>query len=423
MRPTHSLPLLALTLASAFMMFVACSDENEGSGPTLNDPLRSREPGASEDGGTTGNGVAPTASVDGDGVALGPPAVQFIGRFDTRDPDGPKCAWPGCRIVARFSGTSATARLREIDQAWMEGAPSEWDVAIDGTWLPKFVMNANATNELVIAKALPPGVHVVELYKRSEAQTGVVQFLGFDFGDGTLLPPPARKKRRIEIIGDSAASAFGVEGVGLGPDCPGYDWAAQWENFRKSFGVRLGDALDAEVFGTVYSGKGMSKNIWPADKDTMPIIFLRADPLDPKSTWDFTSFIPDVVVVMMGGNDFAIGQPYDEGPATLADFTEAYAAFVALLRQRYESAQIFLVTSASVSDAQPPGRNTRTNVVTGITDVLSRRVSAGDDKVHGVMPRVAQPSELTGCNGHGGPELHQRLADELAEVVRSRTSW
>lgn len=368
--------------------------------------------GATSDAGTPSAQSAPAAP------DLGPPAVQYVGRFDLRDPAGPRCSWPGCRIVANFSGTRVRARLREIDAAWMEGAPSEWDVVIDGATRAKLVLERNATAEHVLAEDLAPGEHRVELYKRSEAQNGTTQFLGFDFAGGALLPPPPRRTRRFEIIGDSAASGFGVEGVG--PDCPGPDWGATWQNFRRSFGAVLAERFDAEVHGSVYSGKGVAQNIHVTDREPMPAVFPRADPNDRTSTWDLSSWVPDVVVIMLGGNDFAIGQPEDRGPATLAAFTDAYAAFLGALRDAYPAAHILAVTSPSTSDAQPEGRRTRTNILAGIDAALARRA---DPRMYAVAPPVAQPGELTGCNGHGSPEYHRRLADDLEAVVRAKTGW
>jgi hypothetical protein len=361
----------------------------------------------------------------------GPPAVQFIGRFDTRDAKGPKCAWPGCRILARFEGNTLSVRLNEIVETWMEGAPSEWDVSVDGQLGAKIVATAGVEKDYPISAAAlsgtsPGSKHVVELFKRSEAQNGVTQFISFDFGPGgRLLAPRPRSQadRRIEIIGDSAVAGFGVEGVGLGPDCPNADWGAMWQNFHKSLGVRLAEDLNAELFGTVYSGKGVSKNIWHPNTETMPIIFSRSNPLDVDSVWDFTAYVPNVVLVMLGGNDFAVGKPVDEGPATLTDFTNAYDSFVMMIRSKYKDAHIFLITSPSVSDEEPPGRYSRTNVKAGIATVVQRRTSAGDTKVYSIEPPVAQPTELTGCNGHGNPEFHQRVANDLRAVVKLKTGW
>lgn len=417
----HRSSSLALVLA----LLVACRSEGGSPRESAGDKLDATEhapPAAAE-----ANPPAVTnVSGDGGGRPLltyppptpnGAPEVQLIGRFDYRDAAAPECAWPGCRAIARFSGTQVSVKLEERSAAWMEGAPSHWDVAIDGVLQPKLVLSPGV-HDYVLATGLPHGDHVVELYKRTEAQNGTTKFRGYDFAGGMLLAPPARRTRRIEVIGDSGIAGFGIEGEGA--DCPGPDWGSQWQNFRAAMGEQLGGALDAEVQGTVYSGKGMAKNIWHPDTDTMPRLFPRALPNDPSSTWDFSRYVPDVVVIMIGGNDFAIGQPVDEGPATLAEFTEAYDAFVVKLRAVYPAAYVFLAVSPSVSDAEPAGRSSRTNVLAGVEDVVARRADA---RVSSVVPPIAQPSELTACNGHGNAAYHRRLAADVAAAVRAKTGW
>ena len=123
----------------------------------------------------------------------GPPQVLFVGRFDTTDPAGPKATWPGSRIVTRFSGTSVSVKLSEYAEDWMDGAPSYWDVSIDHAPPTVIAMIAdNHPHVFELASNLSPGEHEVELYKRSEMQTGITQFLGFDFHGGRSLPAPAR---------------------------------------------------------------------------------------------------------------------------------------------------------------------------------------------------------------------------------------
>jgi hypothetical protein len=249
--------------------------------------------------------------------------------------------------------------------------------------------------------------------------------LVFDFGGGTLLPAPGRKVRMFEVIGDSQFAGFGIDGVmGRGDDCDGPPWSARWENFHESVGFDLASALDAELSGVAFSGKGISRNIWRPNPETMPQLFLRADPLDKTSLWDFTQYTPGVVLIMMGGVDFAIGQPTDEaGPATLDQFTDAYEAFVETIREKYADAHIFLIVSPSVSDKTPAGRNSRTNVMAGVHATVDRRHAAGDQRVYEVIPPVATPDELVGCESHGTPAFHQHLADTLGPVVRAATGW
>src|SRR5690606_36621250 len=130
-----------------------------------------------------------------------------------------------------------------------------------------------------LAKDLPHGEHEVELYKRSETQTGMTQFLGFDFHGGRSLPPPPRQTRRIEVMGDSQSTGFGIEMLNApNHDCPGADHGGRWQNFRKAWGALLGDRYDAEVHGIVFSGKGLIKNIWPDDPDSLVRYYARTNP-------------------------------------------------------------------------------------------------------------------------------------------------
>ena len=359
------------------------------------------------------------AGADAEVSPQGPPAIGFIGRFDTRDPAGPKASWPGTRIVIRFEGTGLTVRLDDELAADKPG-PSEWDATIDGALQPRFTLE-RGPHDYLVATSLTPGVHVVELYKRSEAQVGVTQLLAVDYHGGKLLAPPPPSARRIEIIGDSAATAFGVDGIG--PSCPGANDAAKYENFRESWGATLGARFGADVHGTSYSGKGLVKNIYRPDTEIMPRLFGRANPEDDASTFDLSSWQPHVVVVMIGGNDFDAGLPVDDGPATLDEFTNAYASFVATLRAAYPDAHVYLTPSPTLSDEQPAGRASRTNVKTAIASVVSSRSSAGDARVHAAEPAVAAPAELTGCDGHGGPAFQVRVAQELAAVVAPHVGW
>lgn len=351
----------------------------------------------------------------------GPPAVQLIGRFDKRDPAGPKCGWPGCRIVARFSGTSVSASF--VEQPWDHG-PSEWDVSIDGAIKPApLVMTAGGPHVVQLASGLATGTHVVELYKRTEAQVGVTQFLGFDFHGGTLLSPPPRRTRRIEIVGDSDVTGFGYVGAVTGVCTPAPVWAARFENFRGAWGARLGEKLQAELHGTAFSGKGFYFNIWRPDTETIGVLYPRAEPTDPSSIWDMTSWIPDVVVVAIGGNDYNMGQPEDFGAAPLAGFTQKAREMTTMLRTAYPQAHLFLMAYAVLTDAWPPGRLRRTNVETALQTVRDERVASGDARVYYNAPPIYDPAELTGCDGHGGPAYHERIAAFLEADIRARTGW
>jgi hypothetical protein len=417
MRPIPRALCLAIAIGAAGLACSSSSDKSGAAGGAGGDA-------GGDDGGPTPQGQ-PEGGPGGDAGAdaeigpQGPPAIGFIGRFDTRDPAGPKAAWPGSRIVIRFQGTDLGVRF---DDEFADGkpGPSEWEVTIDGVRQPKITL-AKGAADYQVAKGLAAGVHVVDLYKRSESQVGVTQLLAVDYHGGSLLAPPPPSDRRIEIVGDSSATGFGVDGVG--PDCPVANDAAQWENFRESWGAILGTTFGADVHGSSYSGKGLVKDIWRPDTEVMPLLFPRANPEDDSSTFDLTSWQPHAVVIMIGGNDFDIGQPVDDGPATLDEFTTAYGTLVGNMRAAYPTAHLFLATSPTLSDDYPAGRQSRTNVKTAIASVVAARAGAGDTRVHAVEPSVATAAEITGCDGHGGSAYQVRVAGELAAPIRAAVGW
>jgi hypothetical protein len=342
--------------------------------------------------------------------AGGPPQVQFIGRFDTSDSAGPKASWPGARIVTRFHGTAVSVTLSEYAEDWMLGAPSYWDISIDGAAPTVLGMTAdNQPRVFELAKDLPAGPHLVELYKRSEMQTGITQFLGFDFHGGTSLPPPPRKKRHIEAMADSYGTGYGIVMLNA-PNlvCPGEQHAGKWQNFRLAYPQLLADRFDAEIEGTVYSGKGLTRGIWPTDVDGLIDYYKRSNPNPAQANnaqlFDLKSWPPDVIILAQGTVDNGIG-----------NFRGVYRDFVVdQLRARSPNAHIFLVV---------PGTVAREKFIDTVKSVEAERAAAGDDKVHAVIPGAEEPEEMTGCGYHGSPVYHQRIANEIGAVIAEKLGW
>lgn len=380
-------------------------------------------PQRGSDGGAHGPANPPSSSPASEEPVTSPPgepstgtdhAPLMIGRFETTDPAGPKASWPGTRIIARFEGTAVSVRLREFAEPWMDGAPSFWEVSIDhGEWRPIEMIPDDQPHVFELARGLPPGPHEVELYKRSETQTGITQFLGFDFHGGKSLPSPEHKQRKIEVMGDSQASGFGIEMLDAPElDCPGADHAGRYQNFRKAWGALLGEMFDAEVHAIVYSAKGLIKNLWPTDYDALVDYYPRANP-NPAAAhgmqlFDLQSWIPDVIVLTQGSCDFVSGVDFDA-------FRTAYRDFVVnTLRARAPNAHIFMsvLGMGGRGDIDPIAR-----------EIIEERAAVGDDKMHVVVAKPYTWEEMTACNAHGSPAWHRRIADELGAEIKKALGW
>ena len=402
------LPLLFSFFASA----VACSSSPSSDGPssptTSSDGTEPRAPDVGETPSESSGGPSTTPPTDEGHAPL------FVGRFDTSDPAGPKASWPGTRVLARFEGTAVSVKLSEFAEPWMEGAPSYWEFSIDkGDWHPIEMIPDDQPHDFPLAAGLPPGEHVVELYKRSETQTGITQFLGFDFHDGRSLPPPERQKRRIEVMGDSSATGFGIEMLNApNHDCPGADHGGRWQNFRKAWGAHLGAIFDAEVHAIAYSGKGVIQNIWPTDNDPLVAYYPRANPnpaiANSAPLFDLTSWLPDVIVLMQGAIDFSTGVDYGAFEAGYRDFV------INQLRARNPDAHIFMGVLGKAGRSEVPQIAQR---------IIDERAKVGDTRLHVFVPPLYTWQDMVACNGHGTPDYHLRIAQQMAEHIGPIVGW
>jgi hypothetical protein len=239
-------------------------------------------------------------------------------------------------------------------------------------------------------------------------QTGVTQFLGFDLHDGKALVPPPRLSRHIEAMADSYGAGYGVENIDAPNLSCGIDHAGQWQNFRKAWPTLLGLRFNAEVEGTIYSGKGLLRGVWPTDDDGLVEYYDRANP-NPEMAqapvlFDLKSWVPDAIILSQGTVD-----------AGMSNFETVYRNFVVdQLRARAPNAHIFLIV---------PGRVQRDKMLATVQYVEQERHAAGDLDVHVVVPTEEQPHEMTGCGYHGSPAYHQRVADEIGAVMAEKLGW
>jgi lysophospholipase L1-like esterase len=102
----------------------------------------------------------------------------------------------------------------------------------------------------------------------------------------------------------------------------------------------LGRKLGAEVHLVCYGGRGLIRD-WQGRVSVAnaPQFFERALPDDPNSPWDHSCWVPDVVTVMLGTNDFHPGIPEER------TYVDALLGFVRRLRETAASAPVVLCES------------------------------------------------------------------------------
>jgi len=352
------------------------------------------------------------AGFDAGKDAGGPPSVQFIGRTDDRDAvNGPKIAWPATRIVARFEGTEASVTLSHTDG--FSGGPSYYDILVDGQLSGGPVAVTGGATKYPLVAGLAMGEHTVELYKRTEASLGVDQFRGFDFGAGKLLEPPARAARRIEFLGESQIQGFGIES-------PTQVCAtlADKHNARKSMQQLTATALGAEMVSATYSGKGLGRNSG-GDTRYFKTLYPLSVPDDDGTPWDFAKYVPDVIVVSLGGTDLSTNT-IGELPAEPV-LTARYKELFTVVRGKNANALIIGVVGGQIKDSYPVGWTLRTRMRTSIDNAIAQ---LADAKI--VRFQLAENNNgalETACQYHANETLHGQWATALTAEIKTRTGW
>lgn len=360
------------------------------------DSSPSPAPSASGEVVVSGDGpTVPSGSSDVGSGMTGPAEVRLIGRFQDAGSEGMRFEWSGSGMVAAFEGTSVSVNLSDTGN-------NQFTVLIDGQIHSKLEAQSG-THRYELASGLPSGQHLVELYRRTEASFGTSSFLGFDFGDGHLLPAPAAQ-RRIEIIGDSISCGYGNEG-----DSPSCGFSAETENHYLTYGAIAARALNAEVVTIAWSGKGIVFNYDTDTTDPLPDLYPRTLPSDASSTWSFESE-PDAVVINLGTNDYSTGD--DPSPEL---FREHYVTFLEQLRQRYPSAFVLCTVGPLLNGEDLNAARA------GIAAAVDARRATGDERVVAWEMNIGNPDP--GCDYHPSVATHEAMAEAVAAELRTHLGW
>ena len=341
--------------------------------------------------------LAPLAAVAAE-ISPADPLVRYLGRFDRADAAGPRCAWSASTVAITLSGGSLSVKFKE-------GGKNFWQVVVNGEASSVLELQPGEHVYPVVSN-LPAGRHVIELVKRTEASVGVTQFLGLRIDDNAkLLPTPARP-RRVEVIGDSISCGYGNE-------APGKEihFAPATENAWLTYGALAAREVGADYVCVAWSGK----KLWP--DNSILDYYDRVLPAPAEVRWDFASWIPDVVIINLGTNDFRGKTNPDE-----AGWVAAYVSFIKQIRARYPRAPIYCVLGPMISD-WPSDRKPRTTILGYFPKVIEQANAVGGAPVRFIDFGVQKPENGYGADWHPSLKTHALMAVQLAATLKKDLGW
>lgn len=311
----------------------------------------------------------------------------------------------------RFFGTELTVTLHTSNTD--DAARKPYFVVTLGEQSPRDGITITPTQDLstiTLVTGLDEGYHTVRFLKRSESVDAMSAVSSIST-DGYFVAPEPQHATNLLLIGGSGISGRGVLGA--------QHQAATTSNSNPfyAFGYLLGEALEANVQFVAARGWGLKWGYNPTNQDGLVNIRAAFDVvgIDDQHAlvevpYDFGNFVPDYIVINLGGNDFAAHinalSPTEASQAQQL-FQQAVIEFVNHLHDIYPNATIFWthtgaapgqLASAVLSDLDP-----RRDFVEAVT-----------------LLGVGADGDPIGAANHATYPTHLRNATILYDIIQSR---
>ncbi len=300
-------------------------------------------------------------------------------------------AWPGVWFEANFIGDAVDVQV--------DDAQDNLYLYIDGVHKLTLTRPGKTT---VALKDLGPGSHVVRLEKASETQSSSGSFGGFYVGaPGQALPAP-RYGRHIEFIGDSFTVGYG--NTARGQVCSVAD-VDETTDTSRAFAPATAKYFGAAYRIHAFSGRGVVRNYdGIAPGETLPLLY-QYSLFDKSAGVPQDGWVPDVIVIGLGTNDFSTplhaGEAWPTREALHADFVKSYVEFVKSLHEKYPAAPVILMASDHAQN----------EIADGTTATAEALRSQGEDV--GVI--IFAGLDYSACHGHPSLKDDALLTKMLTE--------
>lgn len=320
--------------------------------------------------------------------------VEPLGRYAMTDAGEHMMAWPGSGLRFAYEGGSVSVEIDDDGRGFM-------DVIVNGNHRVLDLEPGRNHYRLVDAES---GTHDVQITRRSEFyDTGGFTISPPEFDGQAVLKPVFQSGREILFVGDSITAGFGVGGDTK--DCAN---TPTLHSPTESYAMMTADIFDAEPHLIAISGRGVIYN-W--DNNPAPVMPTQIDfalPDDKTVVWDHSDFTPDVVVTLLGTNDWSVINP------GRMKFRQGYSDMLLDLRKRHPDAHIVTVSGPLLGGEQ--GAAIRDSIDWAMDNLMDPNISTLDLDLSHTGLRWS-------CNSHPGRESMRAMTRELSEHIARKTGW
>ncbi|MBE6050720.1 MAG: electron transporter RnfD [Clostridium sp.] len=276
------------------------------------------------------------------------PKFQYMGRIDFSNKKAPTVIYAGSTIRARFEGTSLKMAIRNKNNYYNNYI----GYIIDNNFQGKIKVPKN-NKEIVldVASGLKDTVHDVIIFKRQDG-CHYFDFLGIILDKGkNILRSEERSKRRIECFGDSVSAGELVEALKYVGKKDPEKHNGEYSNAWYSYSMMTARYLKAEIHNNAQGGLALSDGTGYFRGPNylgLESVYkkLKYNPeIEKCNEWDFSSYIPHVVIIALGQNDNYPDDYINTNMEKKRLWIEKYKEIVRDLRSKYPKALFVLITT------------------------------------------------------------------------------
>lgn len=367
--------------------------------------------------------------------------ISYIGRFERIGTVLPRMegirsarlfGWPGAQISVRFTGTWIKGYLKGSSGSIGSGRGDAFLAIIEEypknpNSIPistRIEIKSSSWDEYILAEGLSIETdHILTLWKITEeaSEFGILKTspcAGFSYfsSDGEFKSSEASspKRRRLEFIGDSDTAGFCADGDPSEVD----PRMRTTENTFSTWAVQLAQHFDADpmieaISGYTVMGKTGMINYW---RRRLPAIS------EIDSEWDFTSWVPDAVVLLIGPNDYAIGDDPDT-----REFINAYKELMEDVVDAYKASNPLKPKIIHVCGGSGNGFDPCEAIKTANDEFNEGRADGFEGFYTSITKltwdKINNDKKYQGCFTHYNHEGHAQLAEEIRDDIGMIMGW
>lgn len=286
-------------------------------------------------------------------ILLNDEHLRYTGRIDDENPMEPEMIFPASSLEMKFTGkylcltlTSKRNYCTSYLGTVIDQVQKKWRLNPDGETIITLIDDSVETT------------HEVMIFKRMDSSNVITLKKVEVSDDAQLLKLPPKSERKIEVYGDSVSAGELSEATEyMGKPDPVHD--GEYSNSYYSYAWITARMLHAQLHDVAQGGIPLMNHTGWVAAPYYPGMEYMWDKVQyhpefhVEKKWDFTRYIPQVVIVAIGQND---SNPYDfmkEEPKgeQAGCWKRKYGEFLMNIREKYPRAYIICTTTIMWHDS------------------------------------------------------------------------